>query len=219
MQSKCANGSYKTPHHTTWLTNAFERRPKSSQSLGINWQLVGQQTHQAMLLSKAPGVDGNWLPVASNKPLHIHPSPKTSLNLYFHLFLCFSSNKFTEISQHNQLHSRATDRLTGWRTSGHQVSVCDDTQSWRSTKYICVNIRHAMKSSQCCTILDKDRNSAENSAFDAVSAFGLLEMSNQAVHSIWIQQKGVKHLKWRNCRCHLWRLSGRESEPCRCVLV
>lgn len=93
MQSKCAKGSDETPHHTTWLTNAFDRRPKSSQSGGINWQLVGQQTHQPLLLSKAPGVDGNWLLVASNKTLHTHLKPKTSLNLYLYPILCFSSNK------------------------------------------------------------------------------------------------------------------------------
>lgn len=32
-------------------------------------------------------------------------------------------------------------------------------------------------------------------------------------------KRGVKDFKWRSRRCHLWRLSGRESEPCRCVLV
>lgn len=175
--------------HTTWLTNAFERRPKSSQSLGANWELVGQQTHQALRHSKAPSLDANWLLVDSNKPLHIHLKTKTSVHQYFFFYpsLCFTSNKL----QHNQLHSRATHQQTGWKTSGHQVNNCDDTQSWRYTKHICVDIRHAMKSSQCCTIFDKSRNSAENCAVDTFLAFCLLQMSNQAVHRHLDSTKGV----------------------------
>lgn len=112
----------KPPHHAAWLTNAFEWRPRSSQSPGINWQLVGQQTHQALLLSEAdesPGVDGNWLLVASNKPLHIHHQPRQQPAQIYVLFFFYGfsvlSFKQTKFSQHNHLRSRQTDRRTGWR--------------------------------------------------------------------------------------------------------
>lgn len=124
------------------------------------------------------GVDGNWPWFAWNKPLHIHLKSKTSPNPHSFSF------KRTKMQQHHQQHGGATDRLNN--------ILGPSQRPWRHAEPM-INKAHLCRYEACNEVSTMLHRLWKIKKYGRKLCcwhfFGSLQMSNQAVHSFWSQQK------------------------------